>query len=490
MGVNIVGGVIPIVCKNVPGSINYQVVVRDQNGYPLVNQTVNMRFSFYQGDPNLGILQYQEEHTGLNTGNLGLINVKIGSGTYLGGSATTLNGINWSSANIWLKIEVDDGNGYQSIGSDRLISVPYAFYCENTSNTVVGPTGPTGPTGAQGIQGPTGPTGPTGAQGIQGPTGPTGPTGAQGIQGPTGPTGPTGAQGIQGPTGPTGPTGPAPSNSTEATLLKVWSTLGNANINPATNFLGTTDNNPLILKVNGTEKMKIISPSGLISMGYSFTPEAQLHVRRNNSVPNSVFQLGNINQPNYEWVFDVDNSGNFSLNNENNGSPFGVMNIASSPHFNMGLYSPPAALNESRVRINAKSSSNALQIDSGHFKATGPSVIFSQSFNSFLTPPAVNLMNANDVKGVINHSFSTNVSSSSTAVYEGEIKFSKTYNTSPTVILTPEFSTISASDILNYSIQLTDVQPGYFKYSIIYRNATLINISISGLIRVHYFVIE
>lgn len=166
------------------------------------------------------------------------------------------------------------------------------------------------------------------------------------------------------------------------------------------------------------------------------------------------------------------------------------MNIASSPHFNMGLYSPPAALNESRVRINAKSSSNALQIDSGHFKATGPSVIFSQSFNSFLTPPAVNLMNANDVKGVINHLFSTNVSSSSTAVYEGEIKFSKTYNTSPTVILTPEFSTISASDILNYSIQLTDVQPGYFKYSIIYRNATLINISISGLIRVHYFVIE
>lgn len=439
------GALSPLFAQNVPGSINYQVVVRDQNGYPLVNQTVNMRFSFYQGDPNLGILQYQEEHTGLNTGNLGLINVKIGTGTYLGGSATTLNGINWSGANIWLKIEVDDGNGYQSIGSDRLISVPYAFYCENTSNTVVGPTGPTGPTGAQGIQGPT---------------------------------------------GPTGPTGPAPSNSTEATLLKVWSTLGNANINPATNFLGTTDNNPLILKVNGTEKMKIISPSGLISMGYSFTPEAQLHVRRNNSVPNSVFQLGNINQPNYEWVFDVDNSGNFSLNNENNGSPFGVMNVASSPHFNMGLYSPPAALNESRVRINAKSSSNALQIDSGHFKATGPSVIFSQSFNSFLTPPAVNLMNANDVKGVINHSFSTNVSSSSTVVYEGEIKFSKTYNTSPTVILTPEFSTISASDILNYSIQLTDVQPGYFKYSIIYRNATLNNISISGLIRVHYFVIE
>ncbi|MFO7789778.1 MAG: tail fiber domain-containing protein [Bacteroidales bacterium] len=155
-----------------------------------------------------------------------------------------------------------------------------------------GPTGPqgtTGPTGPQGADGTTGPAGPAGATGATGPTGPqgatgvTGPTGPQGADGTTGPTGPAGATGATGPTGPqgatgaTGPTGPTwnitsddfnndgnlvietdqPANITSSNAA--WLTSGNANTNPPTNFLGTTDAQHLVFKTNGIERARILS---------------------------------------------------------------------------------------------------------------------------------------------------------------------------------------------------------------------------------------
>jgi len=84
----------------------------------------------------------------------------------------------------------------------------------------------------------------------------TGPTGANGSTGPTGPdgisiTGPTGPDGISitGPTGPdgisiTGPTGPAGSSANN------WLLTGNTGTNPSSNFIGTIDDQPLIIKVN------------------------------------------------------------------------------------------------------------------------------------------------------------------------------------------------------------------------------------------------
>lgn len=157
-----------------------------------------------------------------------------------------------------------------------------------------GPQGPQGPTGPQGITGPTGAIGPTGPQGLQGPQGPTGiqgiqgPTGPQGIQGPTGPqgqigpTGPQGAQGPQGVTGPQGtqgPTGPSGSASynltftsnpdgtysltddggTLTTTAGSWLTTGNSGTNPTNNFVGTTDNQPLVVRTNSTEKMRVLA---------------------------------------------------------------------------------------------------------------------------------------------------------------------------------------------------------------------------------------
>ncbi len=102
---------------------------------------------------------------------------------------------------------------------------------------------------AKGDVGPTGPQGPAGTTGPAGDTGPVGPTGPQGPPGDVGATGPQGPVGNTGPAGPAGPPGPA--GPTDGWLLS-----GNAGTTAGDNFLGTTDDQPLEIKVNGTQVMR------------------------------------------------------------------------------------------------------------------------------------------------------------------------------------------------------------------------------------------
>lgn len=120
-----------------------------------------------------------------------------------------------------------------------------------------GPAGPTGPTGAQGAVGAAGPAGPTGPAG---PAGPTGAQGPQGLQGPAGATGPTGPQGPEGPAGPQGPAGSA----------DAWGRLGNAGTSPASNFIGTTDAQPLVIRTANVRSLRI-EPSTQIFSGAPIT---------------------------------------------------------------------------------------------------------------------------------------------------------------------------------------------------------------------------
>jgi hypothetical protein len=99
---------------------------------------------------------------------------------------------------------------------------------------------------------------PAGPQGPEGPPGPAGPQGSQGPIGNTGPAGPTGPNGDKGDTGPVGPTGPqGPPGSADA-----WSRIGNAGTDPANNFIGTTDVQPLELRVNGARALRLVPAAG------------------------------------------------------------------------------------------------------------------------------------------------------------------------------------------------------------------------------------
>ena len=81
-------------------------------------------------------------------------------------------------------------------------------------------------------------------EGTVGPQGATGPAGPQGLKGDTGNVGPQGAPGATGPQGLPG-------------SVDAWSRTGNAGTSPATNFLGTTDNQPLEFRVNGTRVLRL-----------------------------------------------------------------------------------------------------------------------------------------------------------------------------------------------------------------------------------------
>ncbi len=200
----------------VPPGIPYQAVVRNANGQVAANTAVTTRFTLHQTTAD-GAVEYQETHA-LTTNAQGLMSTVLGQGTAV---QNTFAVINWANTNKFMQVEVDLGNGYVDLGTQQLMSVPYAMYAANAPAGPQGPQGPQGPAGADGVagatgaigpQGPIGLTGATGATGPQGPiglTGPAGATGATGPQGPIGLTGPAGATGATGPQGSIGLTGPA-----------------------------------------------------------------------------------------------------------------------------------------------------------------------------------------------------------------------------------------------------------------------------------------
>jgi len=64
---------------------------------------------------------------------------------------------------------------------------------------------------------------------------------------------------------------------TEGSSIMDWNLAGNANTNPNTDFLGTTDTQPVVVKTNGAERMRII-PDGKVGIGTN-APDKRLSVQ-------------------------------------------------------------------------------------------------------------------------------------------------------------------------------------------------------------------
>ena len=236
----------------VPGGINYQVVIRNVDGKVLSNENVTIQASITDGEGG----SYSESISAISDA-FGVVNTVIGTKDIEG----ELNDLNWKAGNATLSVNVSSGSGSVEMGTTQLLSVPFAFYAANSGSSKEGPAGPEGPQGPQGepgndgtgvtivgtlpspndlpnpysgdvgdmyiiqesgegyvwdgtlwnpvgqIQGPVGPQGPQGNQGPQGDEGPIGQIGPQGIQGDQGQIGPVGPQGDEGPIGQIGPQG-------------------------------------------------------------------------------------------------------------------------------------------------------------------------------------------------------------------------------------------------------------------------------------------
>ena len=119
------------VLSQVPGSFNYQAVVRDAAGHIVSNQAVGFRFRILAGGAT-GEVVYEETFS-VTTTAAGLINVAVGEGTPVTGS---FEDIDWSTGGYFLEVaaDVSGGTDYQVLGGGPLKSVPYALYAENVKN--------------------------------------------------------------------------------------------------------------------------------------------------------------------------------------------------------------------------------------------------------------------------------------------------------------------------------------------------------------------
>lgn len=248
-----------------PGRFSYQAVVRNGAGVVQANDAITLGLRIRQTTAG-GTIVYEENHSVITNG-FGLVNVSVGNGAIVSGN---MDAINWGAGPYFIEVRVDG----VTMGTTQLLSVPYALYAEES-----GTPGPTGPQGPAGATGPAGPTGATGAAGPQGPagnngaTGATGPAGPQGPQGPTGLTGATGATGPQGPQGPAGPagaTGPAGADG----AANAWGLNGTAA--SASNFIGTTNAQPLNFKMNNIHAGFINTGTSMAFGRGSMTPNAAL----------------------------------------------------------------------------------------------------------------------------------------------------------------------------------------------------------------------
>lgn len=135
---------IALSAQNAPAGINYQAVLRDQQGQIIADQSIKVRVSI--NDPEARSSFYSETHT-VTTNNVGIFSLVVGGGKAEKGA---FKDIPWSTSNTWLEVAYDtDNNGlYDITGTTRMLSVPYAFYAER-AGTAANASNPN-PTGTEG----------------------------------------------------------------------------------------------------------------------------------------------------------------------------------------------------------------------------------------------------------------------------------------------------------------------------------------------------
>ena len=112
-----------------PQLIPYQAIARDNAGNPVLNQNIGLRFSIHNQTIN-GAVVWQESQTVVSNSS-GIIV------TALGGT-TQLTSVDWGSGAKFLQVEMDiaGGTNFIDMGTQEMMSVPYALYAE-TSGSVL-----------------------------------------------------------------------------------------------------------------------------------------------------------------------------------------------------------------------------------------------------------------------------------------------------------------------------------------------------------------
>lgn len=124
----------------VPQGINYQAVARDATGVELANQALTVQLSVITGS-STGPVSWQETHA-VTTNDFGVFTAVIGQGASTGsGSSATFEEVDWGSATHYMKVEINTGSGYVDMGTNELLSVPYALMAPDDGDWEIGAYG-------------------------------------------------------------------------------------------------------------------------------------------------------------------------------------------------------------------------------------------------------------------------------------------------------------------------------------------------------------
>ncbi len=117
-----------------PQKINFQSIVRNTSGVIVSNKSVNFKITILSGTIT-GTPVYSETHL-KTTDAIGLVSLQIGTGTVASG---VFSSIDWGNAVHFIKLEADfsGGNTFVTLGTQELMSVPYALYSAKTDTSML-----------------------------------------------------------------------------------------------------------------------------------------------------------------------------------------------------------------------------------------------------------------------------------------------------------------------------------------------------------------
>lgn len=125
--------IFPFIINAQVNGLNYQGAVRNNNGEELQNTSITVRIGVVSGSPG-GTLEWEETHS-TGTNEFGLFALIIGEGNSTGnGAQASFGAVSWGSADHYLKVEVDAGNGFENMGTNEFNYVPYALFAQNAVN--------------------------------------------------------------------------------------------------------------------------------------------------------------------------------------------------------------------------------------------------------------------------------------------------------------------------------------------------------------------
>ncbi|WP_420571052.1 hypothetical protein [Kordia sp.] len=120
-----------------PDLINYQAIIRNDQGNLIQDSNIGMRISILQTNTT-GTAVYTETHTA-STNTNGLVTILIGDGS----TSDDFSTIDWSNGPYFIKTETDvlGGTNYTITGTSQLLSVPYALYAKTAGSVEGGSSG-------------------------------------------------------------------------------------------------------------------------------------------------------------------------------------------------------------------------------------------------------------------------------------------------------------------------------------------------------------